>query len=95
MIHLFDSTDVGIHVISELSGDVLLTTFDNSWPKCAHPKCAHFSVDKDHAVAVELCPNHNLVQFSNLYVFTLHPRPRWSRISQLDYSISSPEDTSC
>ena len=32
---LVDSTDVGIHVISELPGDVLFITFDNRWPKCA------------------------------------------------------------
>ena len=51
---LVDSTDVGIHVISELPGDVLFTTFDNRWPKCA---C--FSLDNDHAVAVQLCPDHS------------------------------------
>jgi len=44
-----DSTDVGIHVVSELSDEVFYATFDNSWHKCAR-----LPLDNSRAVAVQL-----------------------------------------
>jgi len=44
-----DSTDVGIHVVSELSDEVFFSIFDNSWHKCAR-----LPLDDGHAVAILL-----------------------------------------
>ena len=44
-----DSTDIGIHVVSQLCDDVFFAKFDNRWRKCAY-----FPLDTDHAVAVQL-----------------------------------------
>lgn len=44
-----DSTDVGFHVVSELSDEVFFTTFDSRWRKCAL-----LPLDDGRAVAVLL-----------------------------------------
>jgi len=44
-----DSTDVGIHIVSDLSDEVFYATFDNRWHKCAR-----LPLDDGHAVAIQL-----------------------------------------
>jgi len=44
-----DSTDIGIHIVSELSDEVFYTAFDNRWHKCVH-----LPLDNNRAVAIQL-----------------------------------------
>jgi len=44
-----NSTDIAIHVVSELSDEVFYTTFDNRWRKCAR-----LPLDDNRAVAIQL-----------------------------------------